>query len=1602
MKQTIISKCFDKMKRVALTLFAALCVGSVWAEEGDTTTPEVTPEPEPAPSTSALAIDQSAGYVLTGLGELGDQAAVVFTNSEAAVNWTVPRTFKNVEILVVGGGGGGGGHYKHDSDTSLYQGGSGGGGGAVVTGFIKELAEDQVVNVTIGVGGNGGSATTSATANAGAGGNGGNTVLKVGDLTYVTAYGGGGDGGYDSVGVANGGSNSGVRANKTPAALKSVTVIGEGAEDLVSDVVSHVNKGGAGYSTGSGYPGAGGGGAGSAGGASFSSGVGGACGYGYVSMITDERVVYGAGGGGGIGKEVGGDVTAIEEEDRPFIEGAGIGRAGENGTDALANQGAGGGGGSYEKNGGAGGSGIVILRFAYFNGDISVNAVDNVIPKISDKVYTGKALTSSLEDTYAYTVEELGDCTNVGQQTVRVTLNDGYVWSDGDTNEYKDFTWNITQEVNDWKVEPYISHTAWPQVFASTVNFKFTPPQTSFGTLQAELSSNGSEPQSFNGTLPTEPGTYTLRYWVDETNNWAAKNWEVTFTIYRSENFDYGYRVFGLGANKDEVAIVFTKSGSWTVPSDIENAQFLVAGGGGGGGADTNTSGEYQGGAGGGGGGVITGIFKELTAGTSVTLTVGTGGKAGDNGVANSGYGAGSTGGNSVIKIGDVNVVTANGGGRDAGASAKGKYTDGKDGGAGGSGGGGRPNKAGGTADAGSVDATYVLSSQEYANAGGNGCTVANDGYGCGAAGGGGGATEVGGNGTKGDEYKGGDGGEGLASDITGAYLVYGSGGGGSSTWDSAGVGGTGAGDGVYAGKGKDALPNQGGGGGGGSRNKDGGKGGSGIVVFRYTSNPTDAIVFGNELEAEMRAATKNFTVVFNGSEQTLLPAGYFNAEDYVIGGEYSAKSVGEHIFSVAPAEGKFWSDGTSAPKEFTWNILRIDPSYGYIKEVEGDTVVIFTNQAVTATWVPDTTLKNIQFLAVGGGGGGGGAVRYNPTGTDNDFVSPGGGGGGGGVVAGYITELKVDEPVNIKIGRGGTGGSSSSAKKNGNGKVGTVAEDSWFGVGELRYVTACKGGSDKGYNSLQEAGASVAGMRIEVGTETEKTEGGILGEGAPLKDVYISSGGASGEAAGTKTTNGAGGGGGAMGDGADATDTNGGKGGAGYKSSITGTELDYGSGGGGGGGGVSGGAAGDAGAGAGGNSGKTGSSAKANRGGGGGGGGVTKPSSGAYAGGAGGSGIVVFRYSKINAVAKIDDAEYESLEEAVVDAAENDIIQLVDNIETDAAIEITKKVTIDLNGMSVATTQADKSGDGVFWVKTAGDLTIIDSVGTGVINGVGGNNYNMAIWADGGKVVINGGTFTNEGATSDINNDPHFDLIYVKNYGVVEINGGTFKCQTPRWTLNSNNKSPGTFVVKGGKFFGYDPSSVNTDEADVTNWCADGYTVVEGQDADAGYYIVVENPAIAPDGSTEVAADSPEAAAAKVAIKVPAAMEDVVIAEKYAEYFTKTAEYNETTGKYTVTAVLNPVVVKPVIAETTADDTTKEAFVIDADGNVTLNISNKKLGLYYGVQVLAELGADPVAVVPETEAGTLVVPAENLPDGNAAFFKVVVDFAPIVATEAE
>lgn len=181
------------------------------------------------------------------------------------------------------------------------------------------------------------------------------------------------------------------------------------------------------------------------------------------------------------------------------------------------------------------------------------------------------------------------------------------------------------------------------------------------------------------------------------------------------------------------------------------------------------------------------------------------------------------------------------------------------------------------------------------------------------------------------------------------------------------------------------------------------------------------------------------------------------------------------------------------------------------------------------------------------------------------------------------------------------------------------------------------------------------------------------------------------------------------------------------------------------------------------------------------------------------------------------------SVEELTNAIAAGGNVSIAENIDAPTAFEVKVDTVITNNG--VITVSEDTVGDGVFMV-TNGTLTLD---GKGTINGLGKNDYSMAIWAkDNGKVVINDGYFTNVGAATE--NDPsHFDLIYASGNAQIEINGGEFKCETPKWTLNIKDKDRATasIVVKGGKFHGFNPSECEV-EGPNTNFVAPGYKVVE------------------------------------------------------------------------------------------------------------------------------------------------------------------------------
>lgn len=178
-------------------------------------------------------------------------------------------------------------------------------------------------------------------------------------------------------------------------------------------------------------------------------------------------------------------------------------------------------------------------------------------------------------------------------------------------------------------------------------------------------------------------------------------------------------------------------------------------------------------------------------------------------------------------------------------------------------------------------------------------------------------------------------------------------------------------------------------------------------------------------------------------------------------------------------------------------------------------------------------------------------------------------------------------------------------------------------------------------------------------------------------------------------------------------------------------------------------------------------------------------------------------------------------------------------NLKLTAPIVIEKDVTINLNGYTLTNTPWDEDGEAnayMFWVKN-GKLTL-NGEGTVVVPDA---VYSMAVWANGGNVEINGGTYKNGGDSCD--------LIYASNKGNVVINGGEFIAAGPAsgtvpgtknpysaLNIKDANKSTCSFSVKGGKFFRFDPAD-NLSESPKMSFVADGFESVKEGD----WYVIRE-----------------------------------------------------------------------------------------------------------------------------------------------------------------
>ena len=212
-------------------------------------------------------------------------------------------------------------------------------------------------------------------------------------------------------------------------------------------------------------------------------------------------------------------------------------------------------------------------------------------------------------------------------------------------------------------------------------------------------------------------------------------------------------------------------------------------------------------------------------------------------------------------------------------------------------------------------------------------------------------------------------------------------------------------------------------------------------------------------------------------------------------------------------------------------------------------------------------------------------------------------------------------------------------------------------------------------------------------------------------------------------------------------------------------------------------------------------------------------------------------------AVAKIGEVGYSSLQAAINDTNDNDIVVLLKNVNEDVIVPAGVALTLDLNGKTLTNVSSD-----TITVEKGASLTV---TGEGTVDNK--SNGRAAIFNN-GTVVLNGGTFdrTSEtGESADISGGNSWYTIC--NHGIMTINDGVTVKNTGSFssmiengyfsyndsnTRNGHNPSVNeanpTLTINGGEFIGglntvknddggilniKDGNFTNTTQAAVLNW---------------------------------------------------------------------------------------------------------------------------------------------------------------------------------------
>jgi hypothetical protein len=571
--------------------------------------------------------------------------------------------------------------------------------------------------------------------------------------------------------------------------------------------------------------------------------------------------------------------------------------------------------------------------------------------------------------------------------------------------------------------------------------------------------------------------------------------------------------------DKRYLRVLDTSGCTWTVPSGVTELVVVLVGGGGGGGGGVATGGNL-GGGGGGAGGLVKAETITVTANSTLTINVGTGG-AGGAASTN-----GSSGANSTIVSGGTTLLSASGGGGGGGGNPSGSCNelsgDGGsnssftisqttcrdtinwpsdfyenrsnwDGGGGGSGAGGFgrngvdiPGNGGTGGDGGVGFSNTTLNrvvSQVNAQSGNTYGVLSNSNIYFAAGGAGGGTPRSTSNPISNPENasSGGGGGGG----------VGGLGGGGNGGFTTSAAGPT------------TPLANSGsgGGGGGGWQNtgyqalKVGSAGASGIALMEYTQPQVaqTTLTISSNISGKKAPYSQVLTLNTAGGSGT-------GAVTYAIaaGGTATGCSLANSTASnsiVATSAGTCLIQATKAADANYLSATSLTLTFSFFQRSSGSAIandcdiqVVSTASvlesatstdcylAFTATgnnsWLPPSTISSATILIVAGGGAGGSGAW-------------GGGGGAGGVV--YFDNYSVNSstPINLTVGAGGRAGTGAQLAP---GNFSSSGEDSW--INSSSTIVAKGGGAGASY-SYGQTGNDAAGNPIQNGRSGGSGGGG-------------------------------------------------------------------------------------------------------------------------------------------------------------------------------------------------------------------------------------------------------------------------------------------------------------------------------------------------------------------------------------------------------------------------------------------------------------------------------------------------------------------------------